>query len=377
MACMTLDELRQHLNDLDAQLLELVADRQQTSREIARVKRATGHATRDYEREREVIMGARAQAGTLGVSPELAETFMRLLIRSSLTTQERASVAAHGAGSGQRALVIGGAGKMGRWFAEFLHSQGYALEVADPGAATLSGTPIAGAPRVDWRTSDLAHDLIVVATPLGATDAVLRELAMRRPRGVVFDLGSLKSPLRGGLMALRSHGVKVTSLHPMFGPDTELLSGRHVIFVDLGVPEALARARELFAPTMVEQVVMSLDDHDRLIAYVLGLSHALNIAFYNALADSGEAAPRLAKLSSTTFDAQLDVASRVAQESPDLYFEIQSLNDYGAESLEALSKAVERLRAAVLARDRGAFTTLMLRGKEYFEDRRSLTERRA
>mgnify|MGYP003488179946 FL=1 len=56
---MTLDELRQHLNDLDTRLLELVADRQQTSREIARVKRETGYATRDYEREREVIMGAR------------------------------------------------------------------------------------------------------------------------------------------------------------------------------------------------------------------------------------------------------------------------------------------------------------------------------
>ena len=50
-------------------------------------------------------------------------------------------------------------------------------------------------------------------------------------------------------------------------------------------------------------------------------------------------------MSSTTFDAQLDVASRVAQESPELYYEIQSLNDYGAESLEALSQAVERLRA--------------------------------
>ncbi|MCW5570992.1 MAG: bifunctional chorismate mutase/prephenate dehydrogenase [Steroidobacteraceae bacterium] len=374
---MTLDELRQHLNDLDTRLLELVADRQQTSREIARVKRETGYATRDYEREREVIMGARSQAATLGVSPQLAETFMRLLIRSSLTTQERASVAAHRAGTGQRALVIGGAGKMGRWFAEFLQSQGYAVEIADPSATALAGTPVAAVPRVDWHTSDLSHDLLVVATPLGATDAVLRELAMRRPRGVVFDLGSLKSPLRGGLMALRSHGVKVTSVHPMFGPDTELLSGRHVIFVDLGVPEALARARELFAPTMVEQVVMSLDDHDRLIAYVLGLSHALNIAFYNALADSGEAAPRLAKLSSTTFDAQLDVASQVARESPDLYFEIQSLNDYGAESLEALAKSVERLRAAVLAQDRGAFTALMLRGKEYFEDRRSVTERRA
>ena len=92
---------------------------------------------------------------------------------------------------------------------------------------------------------------------------------------------------------------------------------------------------------------MGLDEHDRLIAYVLGLSHALNIAFFTALADSGEAAPRLARLSSTTFDSQLDVASRVAAESPDLYFEIQSLNQYGEESLLALQQAVDRLITAV------------------------------
>jgi len=106
--------------------------------------------------------------------------------------------------------------------------------------------------------------------------------------------------------------AEATLVHPMFGPDTELLSGRHVVFVDLGSAEALASARELFSPTMAEQVVMSLDDHDRLIAYVLGLSHALNIAFFTALAESGEAAPKLARMSSTTFDSQLDVASRVA-----------------------------------------------------------------
>src|SRR5437016_13341131 len=102
----------------------------------------------------------------------------------------------------------------------------------------------------------------------------------------------------------------------MFGPDSAVASGRHVLFVDLANAVARAAARELFAPTMAEQVVMSLDDHDRLIAYVLGLSHALNIAFFTALAESGEAAPTLAHMSSTTFDAQLDVASRRAQESP-------------------------------------------------------------
>ena len=98
---------------------------------------------------------------------------------------------------------------------------------------------------------------------------------------------------------------------------------------------------------MVEQVVTTLDDHDRLIAYVLGLSHAINIAFFTALAESGEAAPRLARLSSTTFDAQLAVASLVAGDSPALYFEIQALNQYGGESLAALVEAVTRLQSLV------------------------------
>ncbi|HEV3179637.1 MAG TPA: bifunctional chorismate mutase/prephenate dehydrogenase [Steroidobacteraceae bacterium] len=370
----TLEDLRQRLTEIDRQLIALVAERKAVSEEVARVKRAVGRPTRDYEREREVIMGVRAGAAERGVSPALAEQLLRLLIRSSLTTQEQASVVAHGAGSGRRALVIGGAGKMGGWFVSFLGSQGFAVEVADP----APGAEGEGLRRVaDWRTTDLRHDFIVLATPLGLTDAILRDLALRRPPGVIFDVGSLKSPLRAGLLALKSHGCKVTSVHPMFGPDTELLSGRHVVFVDLGHAPALASARELFAHTMAEQVVMSLDDHDRLIAYVLGLSHALNIAFFTVLAESGEAAPKLAQMSSTTFDAQLEVAGRVAQDSPELYYEIQSLNDYGAESLEALSQAVERIRTSVLSQDHDAFVALMRRGRDYLEDRRSVTERRA
>lgn len=369
---LTLNALRQRVTDIDRQMIALVAERKRVSEEVARVKRATGYPTRDFEREREVILGVRTAAADLGVSPALAEDLQRLLIRSSLMTQERASVAAGGKGSGRRALVIGGSGKMGHWFVDFLSSQGFAVEVADP-------APVAAdVPHLDdWRRSELTHDYIIVATPLGATDAILRELALRRPPGVIFDVGSLKSPLRAGLTALKTHGCKVTSIHPMFGPDTELLSGRHVIFVDLGSRQALEAAKDLFAPTMAEQVVMSLDEHDRLIAYVLGLSHALNIAFFTALAESGEAAPKLARMSSTTFDSQLDVATRVAQESPELYYEIQSLNDYGAESLEALSKAVERIRTAVITQNHDAFVAMMRQGRDYLEDRRSVAERRA
>lgn len=361
---MTLDDLRARLNDIDKRLLELVAQRQAVVADIGRVKLDTGTGTRDFKREREVLMRARENAAAVGVSPALGESLLHLLIRGSLTTQEQARVAAQGRGSGRTALLIGGAGKMGRWFASFLTSQGFRVIVADP-----SG-PVEGFEHLtDWRTSALDQNIIVVTTPIKLANTILSELAARKPQGIVFDIGSLKTPLRQGLTALRAAGCKVTSIHPMFGPSTELLSGRHVLFIDLGSSEALAEARAIFASTMAQQVVMNLDEHDRLIAYVLGLSHAVNIAFFTALAESGESAPRLAAMSSTTYDAQADIAQNVAQESPDLYFEIQSLNDYGRESLKALRAAVDRIWNAVSNNDLSEFTALMLQGREYLAGR--------
>ena len=361
---MSLEELRARLSALDSQLLTLIAERQNLSRQVAEAKRAAGRPTRDFSRERDVLLQARSTAESLGLSPSLAEAVLRLLIRGSLTTQERIRVAAGGRGSGHTALVIGGAGKMGRWFVEFLTSQGYGVTVADPAGRVEAYAYIA-----DWRDVPLEYDLIVVATPLKIANTVLQELAVRHPRGVVFDIGSLKTPLRQGITALRDAGCRVTSIHPMFGPDTELLSGRHVIFIDVGSKEAIEEAQTLFGSTMAERVVMSLDEHDRLIAYVLGLSHALNIAFFTALAGSGEAAPRLANLSSTTYDAQVEVADKVASESPELYFEIQNLNEYGRESLQALRDAVEALWKAVSTDDAAAFTQLMERGRAYLAGR--------
>ena len=171
----------------------------------------------------------RNAAERLGISPDLAESLLRQLIQSSLATQEQARVAAQGHGTGKQALVIGGRGKMGGWFAEFLASQGFRVVIADPAGGLPGYDHLA-----DWQDHSLDCDLIVLATPLSATASLLKQLALRSPRGLIFDLGSLKTPLRSGLEALVKAGCRVTSLHPMFGPDTELLSGRHVIFIDLG-----------------------------------------------------------------------------------------------------------------------------------------------
>lgn len=357
---MSLEKLREKLSDIDRQIVDLIAGRHQVVGEIGRSKRAGGAATRDYAREKEVLDRGRTQAEALGIDPELAETVLRQLIRSSLQSQERDRVIAEGKGDGRRALVIGGAGKMGAWFADFFASQGFATTVADP---AVDDGP---AQYRNWTDAGVDFDVIAVAAPLAVSGRILAQLAVLKPRGLVFDIGSLKSPLIDGLRELEQAGCQVASIHPMYGPETQLLSGRHLIVCDVGCSPATAAVKELFDATMVEQIDMSLDDHDRLIAYVLGLSHALNIAFFTALADSGEAAPKLAKLSSTTFDAQLLVSEAVAQDNPRLYFEIQNLNRFGLAPLDALTEATEKIRELVASGDEEGFVELMLKGRDYF-----------
>ncbi|MDX1404210.1 MAG: prephenate dehydrogenase/arogenate dehydrogenase family protein [Woeseiaceae bacterium] len=361
---MSLENLRKELSSLDRQLVELIAERQRIVGEIGRNKQMAGQPTRDYEREKDVLETARSRARALNVDPKVVEEILTALIRSSLTHQERRRVVAEGKGDGRRVLVIGGAGKMGGWFVDFFRSQGFATTVADSAVEDGSGR------YSDWRQAGTDYDIIAVTAPLAVSGPILEQLAELAPESLVFDIGSLKTPLKQGLEALCRAGCKVASLHPMFGPDTELLSGRHLIFVDAGCPEATEEAKVLFAPTMVDQLDMGLDEHDRLIAYVLGLSHALNIAFFTALAESGEEAPKLAQLSSTTFDAQLLVSAAVARDNPHMYFEIQHLNRFGLDPLDALANSIARIREVVADGDEQGFVELMQNGRQYLATRR-------
>lgn len=354
------ERLRSELDQIDRELVSLAARRQAVVSGIGKAKRSTGQGTRDFRREKAVMEHARSIAAQQGLEPGTAESLMHVLIQASLTHQEQDRLAASSRGGGKTALVIGGGGRMGRWFADFLAGQGYGIMIADP-----SG-PVEGYGWIgDWKLSPLDESLIVVATPLRTADLILNELANRRPSGLVVEIGSLKSPLKSGLQALAESGVAVASLHPMFGPDTRLLSGRHVVVVDTGDTGAADAAGDLFADTMAEIVMMTLEEHDRLIAWILGLSHALNIGFFSALTASAEQAPRLARMGSTTFDRQLDVAARVASENPDLYWEIQALNPFGKEVLESLENSVSELRAHVQTGDAEGFTAMMTRGRDY------------
>ncbi len=360
---MDLEALRRELAEVDRQILDCWARRDAITTSIGRTKQATGVPIHNPDQEREVLERARKHAEKRGLSPEIAVEILRLLMQSSLGRQETLRVRSEWLGDDRPALVIGGGGRMGRWFCRFLTAQGYRVTVADPAA----GPP--GIPRVDnWRQTRDEFALTVIAAPLGASGPILEEIAASGRKGLVFDIGSVKAPLSQGHEALRRSACHAASVHPMFGPDALVLHGCHVLVMDLGSKEAADDAARVFGGTMAEVLRLPLADHDPLIAYVLGLSHALNLAFLRALAESGEQAPTLDRISSVTFNRQLQVAAAVARENPRLYYEIQHANPHGDRALAVLLEAVTKVREAA-AGDEPAFVRIMQNGLEYLKRR--------
>ncbi len=355
-------ELRNELDQIDRDIMELIARRQSTVREIGKTKRELHGTLRDFGRERVVFQKWRDAAAQFGLPEELADTVVATLIEHSLTAQEVDKVNATTHGNGRQALVIGGGGRMGAWFANFLAEQNFDVSISDPSSSDSRF------PRVeDWRDACRSQRLIVVATPMQAAKTILTQLADIKPPGLIFDLASVKSPLREPLERLASEGLRVTSIHPMFGPNAQLLSGRHVLFVDLGVPAATAEARRLFDATMADQIEVRLDEHDKLAACVLGLSHAVNLILVNALERCSAHMPGLENISSSTFDAQLRIAANVSRENPEVYFEIQHLNDFSSDALRSLEEATLQFISTVRAGDSGQFIDQMKAGQKFLE----------
>ena len=359
-----LEDLRKQLGAIDREIIALLARRQDISAKVGAIKHDAGVPSRDFAQEVRVVRRAREQAERAGLPGDLAENIVRLLINASLSRQERVRLQARGHGQGHRALVVGGGGRMGRWFCEFLGSQGYAVTVADP------HSPPKKLPHVkDWRDASGEFELTVVAAPVAASAGILGGMREARHGGLIFDIASIKNPVKETLRSMAADGMHVASIHPMFGPDTDLLSGCHVLLMDVGAPEAASAAAEVFGGTLAEILPVPLDEHDRLVAWVLGVSHAINLAFIHALEESGEQAPVLARLSSTTFDAQLDVARAVAGDNPHLYFEIQRLNPHGTEVLGELMSTIGKLAGMVDEGDESAFVRLMESGRRYLSAR--------
>ena len=358
-----IETLRNELSELDLKIIELVHRRQVLSEEIGAIKRDKGRPTRDYQREKLVIELAKSHAEKLNVDPLMVVDLMQLLIQSSLKTQESARVKEEGQGNGKKVLIIGGLGRMGSWFSEFMSMQGYDVHIADKNIHEEDESHFS-----NWKDTDDNYDITVVATPLRESKEILEEILEHGREGILFDIASIKSPIKETLTKISEKGMRVTSIHPMFGPDTDLLTGKHIVFMNLDEQDSHLEIMKLFESTTAQLIEMSIDSHDYAISYVLGLSHIINIAFSKVLHDSGEKEEEFSQVSSTTFKDQIEVARRVSQENPNLYFEIQHLNDHSIKTIEELNRVIQEISDAITMGSEENFVKIMNSGKKYFED---------
>lgn len=351
--------LRERIATLDEQLLRLVAERLDVVREVGRVKADADLPVRSYEAEDDVLRRFRRLGATLGLDDHVAERIAGILIGEAVRRQEIAA-AAPGPGT-QRVLLVGGAGKMGRWLARFFAERGHAVASLDP-----SG-PVPGAAQPANLHSGVADaDVVIVATPLAPGRAVLADILAQRPRALVADIFSLKSHVLDLLQGAAREGLRVASLHPLFGPTARTLSGRVMAVCDCGNAAAAAEAAALFAGTQLTITHLKVARHDEYMQFVLGLSHLVAILFFTTLTGSGRSYDDLARMASTTFLKEARTAAEVARENAHLYYEIQHLNHHSAELFALVRSSLEAIERAALGDEPRAFTELMERGRVFF-----------
>ena len=70
----------------------------------------------------------------------------------------------------------------------------------------------------------------------------------------------------------------------MFGPSASFIFARNLVVCDCGSDAAVDKFLPLLNGTGANVIEMPVEDHDKLISYVLGMSHAVNIAFFERLA---------------------------------------------------------------------------------------------
>lgn len=351
-----IESLRGRIREIDEGMLRLWKERDEAARRIGELKLAQGLPLQNFEVERAVLEHALEQARRLGLSADRTRTFVRLLIESALAVQEKERVR-KGARTGRRALLYGGAGLMGSWFARFLEEQGFEIFVEDPKAGPY--------PRPG---SQDRFDLILLATPPSTLPELLPTAVQRaHDHALIADIASVKGDAPPLLRRTAADGKRIVSLHPMFGPQAEVLMGRNVLLMDCGDRGAVEEAASLFAHTAARTHEIPLEEHDRLMAEVLGLSHATSILFNESLRTGPFTYHDLEPYGSTTFRKQVEVSREVALENPRLYFEIQTLNQANLPMLGRLQEAFARLRRIVEGKDRLAFVDLMHRAAAYYK----------
>jgi prephenate dehydrogenase len=225
-----------------------------------------------------------------------------------------------------RVTIVGGYGRMGRWFARALRAEaGLDVTIAGRDGAKLREAAqrlgVASAPAAQAVES---ADAVILSLPIDSFEVICKELAPAVRHGqYIFDVTSIKKrPVE--IMHKYFGGCRVLGTHPMFGPGAASVSGQRFVLTPTNSEEqALAGIiHRYLAERSARVAVMSPAEHDELMSIVLGLSHFIALVSADTLLSIGKLKEAQA-VGGTTYHLLLTLAEAVASEDPGLYATLQ------------------------------------------------------
>ena len=333
---MSLDELRQQIDSIDQQLVELLVARSRVTAAIGAFKRERGLALYVPERESELLGARREQARAAGADPDLVEDVLRRVMRGSYSSQETSLPAVGNVRT--PVVIIGGRGAMGRLMASLFERAGYVVRVIDVDNLDELAAAVTDA------------GLVVVSVPIDRTAQVIAALPKLPPDCVLCDITSVKQiPLAA---MLEAHAGPVVGLHPMFGPDVRSLV-KQVIVVCQGrdAPryDWLLRQLEAWGGLLRDE---SPAAHDQAMQMIQAMRHFTTIAYGVFLSRQPADLEQLLRLSSPIYRLELAMVGRLFAQSPMLYTDIMLQAEHLPELISAYRHALDELLALVRSDDR-------------------------
>ncbi|SDH27530.1 chorismate mutase [Vibrio xiamenensis] len=324
-----LNDLRNDIDAVDKQILDLLAQRLALVEKVGEVKSRHGLPIYAPDREAAMLASRREEAEKIGVPPQLIEDILRRTMRESYASEKDSGFKCLNPEL-RSVVVIGGHGQLGSLFARMFRLSGYEVKVLG---------------SQDWDKADeLLSDagLVVVTVPIHLTQGVIEKLTNLPKDCILCDLTSIKAkPLEA---MLKVHSGPVVGLHPMFGPDVPSLAKQVIVHCDGRDAEQYQWLLKQFSIWGASLCQMGAEDHDHGMTLIQALRHFTSFAYGLHLSKENPNIDRLLQLSSPIYRLEIAMVGRLFAQDPNLYGDIIFSSQ---ENIEMIERFHQRLGEAV------------------------------
>lgn len=222
--------------------------------------------------------------------------------------------------------AILGSGKMGIWYAKYCKAKGDTVVMAGRNEEKLARLKNElGVEVAEFQAAVEGADRVFICVSISALEEIVKKIAPALKKGQpVMDICSIKQyPV--DIMHKYLKDALVLGTHPVFGPGSNGVAHKaYVLTPTNSEEEAYAEEFKTWLEKEKAHVfIMSPEKHDELMAIILGLPHFLGLAVCETLLEQPLFAESK-KLAGTTYRILLTLAESVAQETPDLYANVQT-----------------------------------------------------